>query len=238
MPNPVSSGPNQSLLSPDEASNSLECAYPATTAPSGPALSAPPDPGSASSQLNGSQSSPKSTVDDLVAQYSKPATTGAAAERSLYQVQEYAPDGEFERGSMGVYNRRNADGSSVTLLDFSLQKGQDKNVQLTAESSNFSLEHSGYGWSLTGDVGVFRANHGVLNDDGSVGHHIGLSAEAAGLEATITTPVASITLGASISEGLAASSGVRDADHDGKPEYCAKVSIPAFTLGYCLERFW
>jgi len=63
-------------------------------------------------------------------------------------------------------------------------------------------------------------------------------AEAAGLEATVTTPVASVTLGASVSDGIAGSSGVRDADHDGKPEYCAKVSIPAFTVGACLERFW
>jgi hypothetical protein len=32
--------------------------------------------------------------------------------------------------------------------------------------------------------------------------------------------------------------GVRDADHDGKPEFCGKFSVPAFTVGACIEQFW
>jgi len=44
--------------------------------------------------------------------------------------------------------------------------------------------------------------------------------------------------GLSVSMSLSGSMGVRDADHDGEPEYCAKFSVPAFTIGACIERFW
>jgi len=219
MPNPISSGP--SPVPTDSEPDSLECLNPPTSDADKGELTTVP------------------AVQRLVAQFSKPAEFGSLNEQSLYKHAEYAADGELQRGSMGVYNQQNSDGSGATLLEFALQKGEDKNVQLTVERSNFAIEHrSGFGLSLSGDVGVFRANSGVHNDDGSVGYNIGLSAEAAGLEATVSTPVASVTLGASVSWGLSGSSGFRDADHDGKPEYCARVSVPAFTFGGCLERFW
>ena len=243
MPNPISSAPNQSLLPTEGDPDSLACVNPSATAagPSSSALATPPALEAANGESVRPEMSRATAVEGLVSQFTKPSATGTAVgvEEGFYKHQQQSTDGEFELGSMGLYNLQNPDGSGATALELSIQKGQDKNVQVTVARSNFAIDMcSGFGLSLSGDVGVFRANIGVHNDDGSVGHNIGLMAEAAGLEATVTTPVASVTLGASVSDGIAGSSGVRDADHDGKPEYCAKVSIPAFTVGACLERFW
>jgi len=153
-------------------------------------------------------------VKTLVAQFDKPITARPAgpSERSTYNVVERSADGESVRSAVGVYELQNADQSAVTVLEMSSQTGKNYDVQVTGLRSSFSVEHAGYGLSLSGDVAAARMNSGVNNDDGSVGGNIGINAEAAGLEATLATPAASLTLGASISIGASGSSGVRDAD--------------------------
>jgi hypothetical protein len=128
--------------------------------------------------------------------------------------------------------------SSLEIASASVQYGKDNDVQATLLRQTAQLGHGDYRLSLTGDAAAARANLGEHNDDGSIGGNIGSGLEVVGGEATIDTPYGSLTGGLSLSASLSGSMGVRDADHDGKLEFCAKFSIPAFTVGACVEKFW
>lgn len=127
---------------------------------------------------------------------------------------------------------------TVELATGYVQSGTDKDAQVALMRRTAALSGHGYGVTVTSDVGAARAYLGENNDDGSIGGNIGIGAEAAGVEVTVDTPLGSLTYGQSASVGAGGSMGVRDADHDGEPEFCAKFSLPAYTVGVCVERFW
>jgi hypothetical protein len=129
-------------------------------------------------------------------------------------------------------------GSGDEVLSASRQFGTDTDLQVTVARQTEAISHAGYGLRLNGEVGAVRANLGEHNDDGSEGLDAGLVADLAGAELTVFTPAWSLTGGVSISAGVSGHIGWRDADHDGKPELCAKISIPEFTVGACVEKFW
>ena len=129
-------------------------------------------------------------------------------------------------------------GSNAEKGTVSVQYGKDNDVQLVAERGSLVASHAGFSLSVTGDAGVARANLGEHNDDGSIGGNLGAGVEVFGAEGTLNTPIGSLTYGNSVSASLSGSLGVRDADHDGKPEFCGKFSIPAYTVGACVEQFW
>jgi len=129
-------------------------------------------------------------------------------------------------------------GSHTEIGTVSVQYGKDNDVQLVGARETLTVARAGYGLSVTGEAGVVRANLGEHNDDGSLGGNMGAGAQLIGGEVTLDTPAGSVTGGLSASMSLSGSMGVRDADHDGEPEFCAKFSVPAFTLGACVERFW
>lgn len=158
-------------------------------------------------------------------------TSGAVPGGGSYRVSGSVLDKHIESGPLK--------GTGVEVGTASVQYGKDSDVQLVGKRSTLKLSSgSGYGLSVTDEVGVVRANLGEHNDDGSLGGNIGSGVELVGREVTIDTPVGSLTGGLSISMSLSGSMGVRDADHDGKPEFCAKFSVPAYTLGACIERPW
>jgi hypothetical protein len=129
--------------------------------------------------------------------------------------------------------------SKVEVGTVAVQSGTDKDAEIALARRNTVLNVGG-GYSLTvaDELGSARANLGEHNDDGSIGGNIGSGATLAGTEATIDTPYGSVTYGQSLALSLGGSMGVRDADHDGKPEFCAKFSVPAYTVGACVEQFW
>jgi hypothetical protein len=130
-------------------------------------------------------------------------------------------------------------GSNAELGTVSVQYGKDNDVQLVGARATVVVNGgAGYSLSVTADAAVARANLGENNDDGSLGGNIGSGAELVGLEATINTPAGSLTFGQSVSMSLSGSMGVRDVDHDGELEFCAKFSVPLYTIGACVERFW
>lgn len=157
-------------------------------------------------------------------------SSGAVPGGGSYRVGGSLMTSEIKAGALA--------GSNAEVGTVSVQYGKDNDVQLVGARETLVASHSGYGLSLTGDAGVARANLGEHNDDGSLGGNIGAGVELIGGEATISTPVGSLTGGLSVSMSLSGSMGVRDADHDGKPEFCGKFSIPAYTIGACIERFW
>jgi len=129
--------------------------------------------------------------------------------------------------------------SKLELGTVAVQSGTDGDAGLALARRNTVL-NAGGGYSLTvvDELGSARANLGEHNDDGSLGGNLGSGVTLAGSEATINTPYGSVTYGQSVALSLSGSMGVRDADHDGKPEFCAKFSVPAYTVGACVEQFW
>lgn len=157
-------------------------------------------------------------------------SSGAVPGGGSYRVAGSLLKDEIKTGALA--------GSNTELGTVSVQYGKDNDVQLVGGRRTMMVNGGGFGLSVTTEVGLVRANLGENNDDGSVGGNIGAGAELAGGEATLSAPFGSLTGGLSVSLSLSGSMGVRDADHDGKEEYCGKFSIPAYTLGACIERFW
>ncbi|HEY4103565.1 MAG TPA: hypothetical protein VGM44_06725 [Polyangiaceae bacterium] len=241
MPDPVSSlssNPSPNACIDDDGVSANECTAPPTptsTSASQSLISEPePDTGST-----------PNAVKTLIAQFTprRPGlANGAAIGRDSnavgYSYDGPTPDGDSHRSVKAFVKTTNDSGANLEVLGMSEQSGLDQDFELTTMRGSLALSHAGYGLSVSADALTARANLGEHNDDGSIGGNLGIGAEFIGAEATIDTPVGSLTAGASVSASVSGSLGVRDADHDGKPEFCAKFSIPAFTLGACLEQFW
>ena len=209
----VTASPTQSAQAPTEAPSGTQSLVQrfSSTAPSLPAVA---------------PSSPPETHD----RHTMTSSSGAVPGGGSYRVSASLLKDEYNGGMR--------DGTNAEVGTASVQWGKQNDAQLVGLRSTIAVNRGGYGLSVTTDAGVIRANFGEDNDDGSVGGNIGSGVELAGGEATVTTPAGSLTYGLSVSASLSGSMGVRDADHDGDPEYCAKFSIPAVTLGACVERFW
>jgi|GEM_PF-2840926 len=157
-------------------------------------------------------------------------SSGAVPGGGSYRVSANAFQAQVRTGVL--------EGSSVELGTAYVQYGKDNDAQIAAARRTTMLSGHSLGVTLTEEAGVARANLGEHNDDGSIGGNIGAGVELGGGEVTVDTPVGSLTYGQSISMSLGGSMGVRDRDHDGKLEFCAKFSIPAYTVGACVEKFW
>jgi len=160
----------------------------------------------------------------------------------LYMSSKPTLDGTSCRDEVALANAHVEGGAfqatGVEALGVSLMTGKDFDLQLFTVRNTLALAGGGFGLSLSTSGPELRANLSEHNDDGSMGGNIGIGAQAFGAEATVSTPIGSMTYGMSSSWGASGSTGVGDADHDGDPEFCAKLSIPAYTVGACLEQFW
>jgi len=164
----------------------------------------------------------------------------ADVQRSEHQLRP-VPGGSFRDGASLLTGQLTLGPlqSKLEIGAVSVQSGTDADAGL-ALARGTTVLNAGGGYSVTvvDELGSARANLGEHNDDGSIGGNIGSGATLAGTEATINTPYGSVTYGQSVALSLGGSMGVRDADHDGKLEFCAKFSIPAYTVGACVEQFW
>lgn len=223
MPDPISpfssSSPN-TCADDDGALSSSASANPAASGAAAPPASAP----------NQSLSVPSDpaicAVPSLVAKFTPPAAlpppTVTVIDKGYHRHIESGP----QRGS------------DMKLANVLLKHGEDNDAQLTGMRGTLMKSRDGISLSLTMDALAARANLGVHNDDGSQGGNIGATAEFAGAEVTLGTPFGSVTGGLSLSWGASGSLGIADQDHDGKPEYCEKFSLPTLTEGVCVEKFW
>lgn len=122
-------------------------------------------------------------------------------------------------------------GFEAEILSLSAQVGAQNELQA-------SLVRVGGAGGIIGAASAeaitARASAGIHNDDGSTGLNLSLGATGVAGEVTLGS-ANSVTCGGAASAGGGASLGVRDADHDGKPELCGRVSWGAFTVGICLE---
>jgi hypothetical protein len=122
-------------------------------------------------------------------------------------------------------------GVDIEALSASAQIGTQSEVQVGLQRI------AGSRGALAGSVETISArfNVGIHNDDGSTGLNLGASATAIGFEGTVGH-ANSLTYGVAASAGAAGSVGIRDIDHDGKTELCARVSLGPVTAGICVEN--
>ncbi|HET7544920.1 MAG TPA: hypothetical protein VFK05_33875 [Polyangiaceae bacterium] len=236
MPEPITSIASKDTLDCHVDDSALDAPPPKLPEP----LACTAEPAQSSASSAGTHS--------LVARFSPPAPSTKPAASSILPVISYSaltsstaavPGGSSYRAS--ALNVQVEAGPFKTTLEVGTihaQSGPDADLQVTALRRTSSLSGHGFGISVTGEAGALRINKGENNDDGGIGGNIGASAELIGYEATVDTPAGSVTYGQGLSKGVSGSMGVRDADHDGDPEFCAKFSLPAFTVGACLEQFW
>jgi hypothetical protein len=127
------------------------------------------------------------------------------------------------------------DGSEVELGSVSGQVGAQTEVQAGLARVGIALGDSGRGHM---DVLTARAHAGIHNDDGSVGANAGATVTAASVEASFNHHGFSLNLGVGVGAGLSIGAGMRDADEDGNPEACFRLSggvLGKGTLGVCVE---
>ena len=247
MPDPISSSPtnpasNQCLNDDGDSSGGL-CPNPAVLGANPPAL------GNEAAEPSACEA--PSAVWSLVQQFpaasfSKPSPASGPHPGSTsivgYEHSGPTAEGDSQRSEAAFVKSSNPsgalNGSNIEALGAVAQTGKQNNLELVALRSTLSVSHAGFGLAITGDGPSLRASLGEHNDDGSLGGNLALGGNALGFEATLSTPVGSVTYGDGLSLAVSGSLGVRDADHDGNPEFCAKFSIPAYTFGICLEKFW
>jgi hypothetical protein len=131
---------------------------------------------------------------------------------------------------------RDPTGLELEVFTLSLQEGRQNEAQLGMARVGGAARDG----SFAGSVEVFtaKANAGPHNSDGSRGLNVGAVATAVGLEGTWNGDYLSVTGGASVGVGGEISLGKRDADHDGRAEYCLRLSggaLAFFTAGVCIE---
>lgn len=140
-------------------------------------------------------------------------------------------DGVFA-GTAALKGRDSKTGLEVEVFGASAQAGLQNEEQVTMARVGLS----GQNGAISAEAFTARRGAGVRNDDGSVGLNAGAVATAVGIEGTLGGGPDSVTLGAGVGIGMAASVGARDIDNDGILEYCAKLSVGFITLGVCAEN--
>ncbi len=224
MPDPISSlSPNlaNTCTDDDAALSSSLSTVPATT------TTAPPSAAGPNQSLDAPSEPAICAVPSLVAKFTPPPALPPAT------VTEFDKQLSHRHTDSGPLQ-----GSDRQFLGALLKHGEDNDVQVTGMRATLIKSRDSMSLSVTMDALAARGNLGVHNDDGSTGGNVGVIAEAAGAEVTLSGFGFSVTGGLSASIGASGSLGIRDQDHDGKPEYCEKFSIPALTEGVCVEKFW
>lgn len=140
-------------------------------------------------------------------------------------------DGVFA-GTAALKGRDSKTGLELEVFGVSAQAGLQNEEQVTMARVGLS----GQNGAISAEAFTARRGAGVRNDDGSVGLNAGAVATAVGIEGTLGGGPDSVTLGAGVGIGMAASVGARDIDNDGILEYCAKLSVGFITLGVCAEN--
>jgi len=171
-----------------------------------------------------------------------PATDNNAARTRERNSSGFYADAGYTRSGDGVFAglaaRKTADpegGDELELLSASVQLGAQNELQAGVARAGDSVEYEGIRGSVAVELLTTRINGGIHNDDDSVGANLGAMSTAAGLEVTVAGGGWQLTVGASISSGIAVSSGERNIDGDATVERCFKGSAGTLTLGFCSE---
>jgi hypothetical protein len=94
--------------------------------------------------------------------------------------------------------------------------------------------------SISAEAFTAHARFGVENPDGSRGFGVSVGTAIVGAEVSGTLVDGVVSGSVSVSAGftLEAGVGIRDADHDGRPELCGRLGFAAVTGDVCIEKFF
>lgn len=162
---------------------------------------------------------------------------GASVDRlaSPYAEVGVTPSGDGVYAGAAVLKGRDAkSGVGVEIMGVSGQAGAQNEVSWTEARLSASATLPAH---VSGTIDVLTAHAGVgtHNADGSRGLNVGMTGIGVGAEGTVEISGWSGTLGASLGLGAEASVGLRDADHDGRAEICARAVFAWWTVGGCAE---
>ncbi len=125
--------------------------------------------------------------------------------------------------------------SGIEIEAFSGGVSAGAQNEAVARMARFGISSDDESNSAHVTVLAAEAGVGTHNVDGSVGVNVGASADIISGQATVSDSGNSLTLGLSAGVGGGFSAGIRDQDHDGRPEVCARVSVDPVIIGLCLE---
>jgi len=168
--------------------------------------------------------------DDLSKQESEPGIRGPRAEA-------HAEDGDYYAGAFLLRGRDPKSGLEAELFSASIHQGEREHAVQAGMARMGGSTDDGH-FSARGEVFTAQAHAGFDNADGSTGFGASMGATVVAGEVTGTLGPVSLTLGASVGATYGGSAGVRDSDHDGKNEYCARVDFGVGSIGLCLEDRW
>jgi hypothetical protein len=152
-------------------------------------------------------------------------------------AEAHAEDGDYDAGAFVLQGRDEASGVEVEVFSASIHQGwEDRAIQAGMARMGGSTDDGYFG--ARGEVFTAQARSGIHNSDGSTGFGASVGVTVAGGEVTGTLGPVSLTTGASIGSTVGGSVGVRDGDHDGKPELCGRVEFGVGTVGICVEKWW
>ena len=213
------------------------------TAPVGTRLDSPHSSAEAEDSLACSQP-PLVCEPNSSGEASTPPPTDSGASRPLAPEGIRGPHADAHQqpddlyaGAFAIKGRDRESGLELEVFSASVHDGHlQGDTQVAMARLGISSDDGHFNTRV--DALTLKAHLGTQNADGSVGLNAGIGATVIGIEGTATLGPVSATLGVSASATLAGSVGVRDGDHDGKSELCARAEFGPWTLGACMERFW
>jgi hypothetical protein len=179
-------------------------------------------------------------VDDSAGGSDSPAPVDASSSGTRIGSRWHAEstDGTVFAEASLLHGRDSRNGLEVSAFDVSGEASSDKiDLQFQGTMGHLGISSDDGRTALRGDVFAATAHLGTKNADGSEGFNIGGGATVLSIEGTV--PIGdsvTATVGVAMSAGASVSLGVRDADHDGKIEYCGHVEVLFGIAGLCVEN--
>jgi hypothetical protein len=169
-----------------------------------------------------------SSVDGGKAPEASPGIRGPSAEA-------HADDGDYYAGAYLLRGCDPKTGLEVELFSGSIHQGErERAVQVGMARMGGTTDDRHFG--ARGEVFTAQARVGVDNPDGSIGVGASVGSTVVGAEVTGTVGPVSLTVAAAVGATVGGSVGLRDSDHDGKTEYCARVDFGVGSVGICVEE--
>jgi len=153
------------------------------------------------------------------------------------QAEAHAEDGDYYAGAFLLRGRDPKSGLEAELFSASIHQGEREHAVQAGMARMGDSTDDGH-FSARGEVFTAQAHAGVDNADGSTGFGASMGATIVGGEVTATLGPVSLTVAAAAGATVGASVGVRDSDHDGKTEYCARLDFGVGSVGVCVEKRW
>jgi hypothetical protein len=218
MPNPIASRVDDRYPSWDAAEDDdLTCRE-------GPLASSSGSPSVAQSASPSAEARPSAA---------RPSATGVSGPHA----EAHAYDNDYYAGAFALRGRDAASGLEMEIFSASIHQGGAEHAVQVGMARIGGSTDSGH-FSAKAEVFTAKAHASVEGPDGSLEVSAGMGVVIVGAEITGTLGPVSVTVGASAGLSARGSIAVRDADKDGKPELCGRVSYGPATTGVCVERWW